>query len=196
MNQAYHYPEELELLTYPHPILRRPAEPVTLFDDQLAAFCRRMLDAMHQFKGVGLAAPQVGVSRQIFVSDHGGLMAEQDPPPSLERIWINPRIEQHQGSTTYEEGCLSFPGIYAKVERHDRFTVVWQDLQGAEQRLELNAADDVLGIVVQHELDHLHGKLFVDHLTTVQLTLVRRKLKEMEQAYKKATGKAGSILRR
>ena len=150
---------------------------------------------MREYKGVGLAAPQVGVSKQIFVSDHAGLLGEGDGP-SLEQVWINPRMESADGSTIYEEGCLSFPGIYAKVERKDSFTAVWQDLKGVEHRKELNATTDVLGIVFQHELDHLQCKLFVDYLNPTQLTMNRRRLKEMEKAYKKATGKVGSILRR
>ena len=195
MSTAYHYPEHLELVSYPHPVLRKKAAEVTVFDDKLAGFCRRMLDAMREFKGVGLAAPQVAVSQQIFVSDHAGLIGDGEGP-SLERVWINPRIENANGSTLYEEGCLSFPGIYAKVERKDTFTAVWQDLSGAEQRLNLSAHNEILGIVFQHELDHLHSRLFVDHLTAAQLTMVRRRLREMEQTYKKETGKVGSVLRR
>ena len=193
MTTAYHYPSELKLITYPHPVLRKEAETVTEFDDDLAAFCKRMLAAMHEYSGVGLAAPQVGVSKQIFVSDHSGLLGDG---PSLEQVWVNPRMESARGSTLYEEGCLSFPGIYAKIERQDSFTAVWQDLEGNEYRQELNATENVLGIVFQHELDHLHSKLFVDYLNPTQLTMVRRRLKEMEKAYKKATGKVGSILRR
>ena len=195
MSTPYHYPSQLELITYPHPVLRKEAAPVEVFDDDLAAFCKRMLAAMHEYKGVGLAAPQVGVSKQIFVSDHAGLLGDPDAP-SAEQVWINPRMEEPSGCTTYEEGCLSFPGIYAKVERMDAFTAVWQDLEGKEHRKELNATTDVLGIVFQHELDHLHSKLFVDYLNPTQLTMVRRRLKDMEKAYKKATGKVGSILRR
>lgn len=196
MSTAYHYPTTLELVTYPHPVLRRSAATVTTFDDELRTFCRAMLEAMYSFKGVGLAAPQVGVSKQIFVSDHAGLLGDDSTDEDLPRVWINPRIEGRDGCTTYEEGCLSFPGIYAKVERADRFVAVWQDVEGKEQRQELQATTDILGIVFQHELDHLHGKLFVDHLTTVQLTMIRRRLRDMEQQYKKATGKAGAVLRK
>jgi peptide deformylase len=112
-------------------------------------------------------------------------------------VWINPRIERAQGTTVYEEGCLSFPGIYAKVNRHDRFDFVAQDEWGVERRQSLDvSAGDFLGIVVQHELDHLDGIVFVDHLTPAQLTLVRGRLRDLEKDYRKATGKTGSPLRR
>jgi peptide deformylase len=188
------YPADLALVYYPHPVLRRPAAPVTAFDAGLRSFCQRMFAVMEAEKGVGLAAPQVGVSARVFITDHGRRKEGGAPDP---RIWVNPRIVDPQGTTVYEEGCLSFPGIYAKVTRHDRFTFVWQDLNGDEQSLRLDVSGgDFLGIVVQHELDHLDGTVFVDHLSSLQLTLVRRRLRDLEDAYRKATGRAGSPLRR
>jgi peptide deformylase len=187
------YPAALELVHYPHPILRKRASDVTVFDDALRDFCARMFDCMVEHKGVGLAAPQVAVSRRIFISDH----LRREEGQSDRRVWINPRIERPAGSTTYEEGCLSFPAIYAKVERHNRFDMVAQNEWGVEHRISLDVeAGDFLGIVVQHELDHLDGKVFVDLLSPDQLSLIRRRLKELEQAFKKATGKAGAVLRR
>jgi peptide deformylase len=187
------YPARLALVHYPHPVLRKPASDVTVFDDQLREFCARMFACMEESKGIGLAAPQVAVSRRIFVTDH----LRREEGQSDRRVWINPRIENASGTTSYEEGCLSFPAIYAKVERHNRFDIVAQNEWGAEQRLSLDVeAGDFLGIVVQHELDHLNGTVFVDHLTPAQLTLVRKRLKELEHAYKKATGKAGAVLRK
>ena len=101
------------------------------------------------------------------------------------------------GTTVYEEGCLSFSEIYAKVERHNAFDFVWQDVEEMSTLRHFDVeAGEFLGIVVQHELDHLDGKVFVDHLSPLQLTMVRRRLKEMEKAYKKATGKAGAVIRR
>jgi peptide deformylase len=180
---------------YPHPALRRIARPVTVFDRRLRDFCQGMFAVMAQEKGVGLAAPQVGVSARIFITDH--LRRKDDAGPGDPRVWINPRIEATEGQTTYEEGCLSFPGMYAKVVRHNRFVMHWQDLDGRQlsQRLDVEAGD-FLGIVVQHELDHLDGRLFVDHLSAAQLTLLRRRLRDLEQAYRKATGSAGAPLRR
>ncbi len=188
------YPAAPALVEYPHPALRRPADPVTVFDDDLRAFCQRMFAVMDAEAGVGLAAPQVAVSRQIFVTDHAKRRSDEG---SDRRVWINPRLEHTDGSTVYEEGCLSFPGIYAKVTRHNRFDIVYQDEYGVERRQTLDvAAGDFLGIVVQHELDHLQGTVFIDHLNPLQLSMVRKKLQELEKTYKKATGSAGSVIRR
>ena len=187
------YPTVLSVVQYPHPVLRKRAEEVTVFDDALRDFCQRMFVCMEQAKGIGLAAPQVAVSKRIFITDH----ARREEGQSDRRVWINPRIVDPQGTSCYEEGCLSFPGMYAKVERHDRFTVVYQDAYGAEHRLSLDiGAGDFLGVVVQHELDHLDGKVFVDHLSDAQLTLIRKRLREMEKDFKRATGKPGAVLRR
>jgi peptide deformylase len=187
------YPAVPTLVCYPHPVLRQMAEPVTVFDDALRRFCQGMFVCMEQERGVGLASPQVGVARRIFVTDH--IRREGEAPDR--RVWINPRIENASGTTVYEEGCLSFPGIYAKVTRHNAFTIVAQDEWGVERRVSLDvAAGDFLGIVVQHELDHLDGKVFVDHLTAAQFNLVRKKLQEMEKDFKKATGKTGAVIRR
>lgn len=188
------YPDQPALVRYPAPVLRRPATAVTQFDARLTAFCQRMFAVMEDERGVGLAAPQVGVSRRIFVTDHARRKDGEEPCP---RVWINPRIVAPEGTTVYEEGCLSFPGIYAKVKRHDRFTIHWQDLTGAEHSENLDVGSgQFLGIVVQHELDHLDGTVFVDHLTAVQLGLVRKRLRELEKTYREETGKAGSPIRR
>jgi peptide deformylase len=187
------YPLKLALAQYPHPVLRKRATEVTVFDDALRAFCARMFDCMVDHKGIGLAAPQVEVSKRIFVTDH----LRREEGQSDRRVWINPRIEGPIGGTSYEEGCLSFPGIYAKVDRHNRFDMVAFNEWGVENRISLDVeAGDFLGIVVQHELDHLDGRVFVDLLNSAQLTLIKRRLKELEQSYKKATGKVGAVLRR
>jgi peptide deformylase len=184
-----------ELVHYPHPVLRKRAAPVTVFDDDLRAFCQRLFACMELNRGIGLAAPQVAVSRRIFVTDH--TRKRDEPGQGDRRIWINPRIEHPEGEESYEEGCLSFPGIYAKVTRPNRFTFVYQDEYGVERRIAFDVtAGDFLGVVVQHELDHLDGKVFVDHLTPAQLTLVRKRLKELESDYKHAHGSAGAVLRR
>lgn len=193
------YPLAPVLVEYPHPVLRQKAAAVTVFDDALRAFCDHLFAVMDQHSGVGLAAPQVAVAQRIFVTDHVRKSKDLPPDeqPSDRRVWINPRIENAEGTTSYEEGCLSFPDIYAKVYRHNRFDIVAQDQWGSERRQSLDVdAGDFLGIVVQHELDHLDGVVFVDHLTATQLTLIRRRLLEMEKDYKKSTGKAGSVLRR
>jgi peptide deformylase len=199
------FPLNPELLFYPHPILRRRADPVTVFDDALRRFCASMFDCMEEHHGVGLAAPQVGVSQRIFITDHrrrlsdpeGAAEGDDEEGPSDRRVWINPRIENPDGTSIYNEGCLSFPGLYAQVERYNRFDIIAQNEWGVEQRLSLDVnAGDFLGVVVQHELDHLEGRVFVDHLTPDQLITVRKRLKTMEQAYKKANGSPGILLPR
>ncbi len=189
-----HYPTRPTLVRYPAPVLRKTADLVTVFDPALAEFCQRMFAVMEAERGIGLAAPQVGVSRRIFVTDHARPKDGETPCP---RVWINPRITDPTGETVYEEGCLSFPGIYAKVRRHDRFIITWQDVHGLEhsERLDVGSGQ-FLGIVVQHEYDHLDGTVFVDHLTPVQLGLVRRRLRDLEVDYRRETGKVGSPLRR
>ena len=189
------YPALPALIEYPHPVLRRPALPVTVFDEALRAFCRSMFLVMEEHKGVGLAAPQVAVSRRIFITDH--TKRSGDTAPSDPRVWINPRIEAAEGNTVYEEGCLSFPGIYAKVKRHDRFTIVAQDEYGVERRTSLDVTGgDFLGIVLQHELDHLDGVVFLDHVSPLQFQLLRSRLRELEKDFKKSTGQAGTVFRR
>jgi len=167
---------------------------VTVFDEALREFCDRMFTVMEAEAGVGLAAPQVGVSKRIFITDHKKRKGAEE---SERRVWINPRLENQHGTSVYEEGCLSFPGIYAKVTRLNTFDIVYQDEYGVERRQSLDvSAGDFLGIVVQHELDHLEGRVFIDHLTPLQLDLVRKKLQDLEKTYKKATGSAGAVIRR
>jgi peptide deformylase len=188
------YPTSLSVLRYPAPVLRKVAKPVTVFDDGLRNFVDRLFECMYGSKGVGLAAPQVGVSERIFITDH---VQRDDKEKHDRRVFINPRIENPSGEETYEEGCLSFPGIYAKVTRWNRFDLVHQDVQGVEHRLTLDvAAGDFLGVVAQHEFDHLEGKVFVDHLTPAQLILVRRALRELEKDWKDEHGRDGAVLRR
>ncbi|MFW5829090.1 MAG: peptide deformylase [Planctomycetota bacterium] len=193
MTEALPYPRTLTTLHYPDPLLRRPCTAVTEFDDALADCCQRMLAHMYQERGVGLAAPQVGISKRFFVTDH----LVQDGEPGEPRVWINPRVEDGSGASVFEEGCLSVPGIYAKVTRYGSYDLVWQDVTGTEHRRCFHPGEgDFLGTVCQHELDHLDGILFVDHLSPVQLNLLRKRLKAMEKEYRKATGRAGAVLRR
>lgn len=188
------YPNDLQVLSYPAPVLRRKAAPVTVFDAELTDFVERLFACMDEANGVGLAAPQVGVSERIFVTDHG---KREEDAPTNRIVFINPRMENPEGEETYEEGCLSFPGMYARVTRPNRFDFVWQDVAGAEHRQHFDIeAGDFLGVVVQHEVDHLEGKVFLDYLSPVQLSGLRRKLRELEKEYKADHGTAGSVLRR
>ncbi len=193
MTDAYPYPFHLTTLHYPDPRLRRPCQVVTRFDNALREVVDRMWAHMYAEKGVGLAAPQVGITQQFFATDHQTKDGQAGDP----RVFINPRIENGSGESVFEEGCLSVPGIWAKVARFNAFDLVYQDLNGQEQREHFDiAAGDFLGTVTQHEKDHLDGVLFVDHLSPLQLGLLRRKLRGLEKDFKKETGLAGRILRR
>jgi peptide deformylase len=187
------YPTHPSLVLYPHPTLRAVAAPVTSFDDRLRQFVEGMFAVMYDQSGVGLAAPQVGVAKRIFVTDDRTDKGESVNP----QVWINPTIQPLGGRRSGEEGCLSLPALYGEVERHSAITVRWQDLAGETRVRDLDAeAGDFLAIIIQHELDHLDGILFLDHLSPARLNLLRRKLKDLERTYKKATGKAGAVLRR
>ena len=194
MSETPSYPDPLHLVSYPAPVLRQRCTEVTVFDDQLRLFCERMIDAMEAWKGVGLAAPQVGVAQRIFVTNHTGVGPDSLPD---RRIWINPTLELSGPEQAHEEGCLSIPGVYAQVKRPPRVTVRYQDVHGEPAAIELDGeAGEFLAVVVQHEYDHLNGVLFLDHVAPMHLAMLRRRLKELEKAYKKETGTAGAVLRR
>ncbi len=179
---------------YPDPRLRKVAAPITSFDDQLKALVARLLDTMYADHGVGLAAPQIGLPWRLFVTDHHAGLEDREPAP---QAWINPRITASSGSMTNEEGCLSVPGIYAKVNRPSQITVCWQDLRGQEHEACYDADQgDFLAVVIQHEYDHLEGRLFIDHLSPTQLTMINRRLRDLEQDYKRTTGSKGAVVRR
>lgn len=143
-----------EIVTYGDPVLQEKAAPVTLFDDALAALIADMFDAMKREHGLGLAAPQVGASVRLFVTD-----VEDDKP----RVFINPEIVQtSQEESDYEEGCLSFPGLYTNVRRPTAVRIQALNERGRPFTVE---ADGLLARVILHENDHLDGKLFVDRLS-------------------------------
>lgn len=195
MSAPVAYPAQPQLVQYPHPILRKIAEPVTEFSPELSAFADAMVALMYADRGVGLAAPQVAVSQRILVTDPNSGHEDRTPEP---QAWINPTIESLDGETMIgDEGCLSLPGLFSQVERWARIRVSYQDVDGQAHTRDLFPIEgDFLGIILQHELDHLDGKLFVDHLSPPQLALLRRKLKGLEKTYKKANGSAGAVLRR
>jgi peptide deformylase len=162
---------KLSILFYPDPILRKKAEPVEQVDGELRRLLEQMLETMRAAPGVGLAAPQIGLSRRVFVMDP----AREGEPPAP-RCFINPEILE-LGETTriHEEGCLSLPGIFAEVERPASILIRYVDTSGElrEDRLEGHAAT-----VAQHELDHLNGVLFVDHLSRLKRDFLIRKFRK------------------
>ncbi|MBS0582119.1 MAG: peptide deformylase [Proteobacteria bacterium] len=161
----------LPILEYPDPRLRTKAQPVTVFDAALQTLIDDMFATMYAAPGIGLAASQVNVHRQLLVLD---VSEEKNAPMVL----INPRIVASVDSQTYQEGCLSVPGIFADVDRADRITVESLDRHGQAQNFE---ADGLLAVCIQHEMDHLVGKLFVDYLSPLKRELVRKKLEKQRR---------------
>jgi peptide deformylase len=172
----------LRILPYPHPALRYESRPVTRIDDELRATAREMFDLMYAARGIGLAANQVGLPYRFFV-----LNLTADPEQKdQERVFINPEIIKRHSSTEEEEGCLSFPGLYAKVQRARKIKVQAFDLDG---NLVEVTADDLLGRAIQHETDHLSGRLFIDLLGPIGRLSVMPKLREFEAKFRH--GQAG-----
>ena len=169
--------EILEVLKYPDPILRRGGKEIEEFGPELSATARQMFDTMYAYKGVGLAAPQVGLDLSLLVLNPAG-----DPDKAEEELVIlNPKILTRKTLEYGEEGCLSFPSIYAEVERHKKIRVRYQNLDG--EALEVGF-EDFLARIVLHEMDHLQGVLFVDRLSAAERVRVRGPLADMEAAYK------------
>lgn len=156
----------LPILRYPDPRLHKVAQPVTEFDLALKDLVRDMAETMYAAPGVGLAATQVDVHKQIVVID-----VSEDRNDLL--ALINPRLENLAGQQEGEEGCLSVPGIFEKVERAERVTVHYLDPEGQAQKL---VAEGLLAVCIQHELDHLNGTVFVDHLSQLKQTRIRNRL--------------------
>jgi peptide deformylase len=158
----------LNILHFPDPRLRTLAEPVKQVDDAIRRLADDMLETMYAAPGIGLAATQVNVHKRVVVID---ISEEKNRPLCL----INPEILQLEGVEEMEEGCLSVPGVYERVQRADRVRIRALDRDGQSFELE---ADGLLAVCIQHELDHLDGKLFVDYLSQLKRTRIRRKLEK------------------
>lgn len=158
----------LEVLRFPDERLRTVAQPVEKIDDEIRSLVKDMFETMREENGIGLAATQVNVHKRVVVMD----VSEDQGKP---RVFINPQITQMDGKTISEEGCLSVPNNYAKVERAEHIVVQAQDENGEDFTLE---ADGLLAICIQHELDHLKGKLFVDYLSPLKRQRIRNKLEK------------------
>ena len=155
------------ILFYPDKRLREPGKEVEEFDAELHQLIEDMAETMYVAPGVGLAAPQIGVSKRLFIVD----VATDDDEPSDLRVFVNPEIIATEGDTIFNEGCLSFPGVREDIDRADRITVRALDQDGNPFELE---ADGLLAIAIQHENDHLDGKLMIDHLSVLRRRLVHR----------------------
>ena len=155
----------MDIRVYPDPVLRAGNEDVEVFDEDLKRFLKDMKDTMYEKDGVGLAAPQVGVNRKIAVVSF----------ENREYVLINPKIVQTDGAQLGEEGCLSIPGVYEKVKRAERVVVEALDEDGNPVRLE---AEGFLARAFAHEIDHLNGVLFIDHLSALKRSFVKKKLRQ------------------
>ncbi|MBW9267705.1 MAG: peptide deformylase [Candidatus Thiodiazotropha sp. (ex. Lucinisca nassula)] len=158
----------LDILHFPDPRLRNKAKPVAQVDDSIRRLIDDMLETMYQAPGIGLAATQVNVAKRVVVID---LSEEKNQPLCL----VNPEIIEKDGEEQMEEGCLSVPGIYEMVKRANLIRVRALDRDGAAFEME---AEGLLAVCIQHELDHLEGKLFVDYLSSLKRQRIRKKLEK------------------
>ncbi len=155
--------EILEIKKYPDPVLKKISQPVEVFDEELAKFVEKLFASMHAHDGVGLAAPQVGVLKKIAVVEYEG----------KSYVLINPKVVDQKGTQEGEEGCLSFPGIYANVLRPQWVKIETQDLNGEVQTLE---GEGYVARAFLHEMDHLNGKLFMDYLSNLKRNAIKKKI--------------------
>lgn len=175
---------KLKVLTYPDPRLREVSKEVKKFDSELKKFSLDLLETMYEENGIGLAAPQVGELKRMLVIDTRprdtsrypeNQMTELESKVTQPLVIINPVIKKFKGKTTYDEGCLSVPSFYDTVERHEWIQLEYQDIQGNKQVFE---TDGLLAICVQHEMDHLDGTLFIDHLGPVSSNKIKNQIKK------------------
>lgn len=162
-----------EIVKYPDPILQKPTELVTEFDDELRVLVDDMFESMYAAQGIGLAAPQIGISKRLTVID---LSFQKNPEEKI--VLINPEIIHKEGKQSEEEGCLSLPEIREKVSRAAKVRVRAQDLQGKWFEID---GDELLARAFQHEIDHLDGILFIFRVSGLKRDLLLRKIRKMQK---------------
>jgi peptide deformylase len=162
-----------EVVKYPDPILAKKGEEVTEFTPELEQLVEEMFDSMYAAQGIGLAAPQIGISKQITVID---VSFKDNPEDKL--VLINPVVLDKRGKQTEEEGCLSLPEIREKVQRAEWVKVRAQNAKGEFFEVE---GEELLARCLLHEIDHLHGILFIDHLSRLKRDLVHRRIKKLQR---------------
>jgi peptide deformylase len=185
-----------EILIWPDPRLKQKSKPVERVDDSIRKLCDDLAETMYESRGVGLAAPQVNVHLDVIAMDIDQSSAE-DKPEGVKHekhagglFWmINPKLVLAEGEFTYTEGCLSVPDEYEDVTRFGHVIVEFQNRDGKVERREGN--QDLMCVCVQHEMDHLQGKLFVDHLSALKRELIKRRMKKLK-AERAAEAKAGA----
>lgn len=170
-----HFPDSsrLFIVKYPDPVLRKRCEPIPVFGPELARLAERMFELMHRGEGVGLAAPQVGLSVRIFVSNATG-----EPQDNL--AVINPEFVELTGAAELDEGCLSIPGVTVKMRRSKRAVMRFRDVAGIEQE---RSAEDLLARIWQHEFDHLEGRLIIDQMSDADELANRRAIRQLREDY-------------
>ena len=161
----------LHILHYPDPRLRIKAEPVEQVDDEIRTLANNMLETMYDAPGVGLAAPQVNCNKRLIIID---ISENKNDPLSL----INPEILKKEDIEKMEEGCLSVPGVYETVQRAAKIRLKALNLEGESIEME---AEGLLAVCIQHEIDHLDGKLFVDYLSEMKRQRIRKKLEKQQR---------------
>jgi peptide deformylase len=171
---------KLEILEIPDVRLRTIAKPVKAFDDKLGSLIDDMTETMYSAQGIGLAATQVNVHQRVLVLD---VSEGQDQP----RVYINPEIVESEGEETCEEGCLSVPGIYAEVSRAEKIRVIAQNRDGSSFE---KALDGMHAVCLQHEIDHLNGRLFVDYLSPLKRRMLTKKLEKQRKVADQKTPRA------
>lgn len=174
----------LSIFKYPDPILRKKAGPVTEFGPELEELVSNMAETMYNAPGVGLAAPQIGLSKQVIVYD-----ASPEEERGIPTTLINPKITEAEGEEIGEEGCLSVREFCAQVKRATRIVIEAQDIEGNPLNIEV---EDWPARVIQHEIDHLNGVLFIDHLSSLKRSLYKKKLKKILLAEKLETEQEAS----
>ena len=166
----------MKIVTYPHPTLRHKSAPVKRVDRKLRGIVRKMFDLMYEFKGVGLAANQVDLPLRLFIVN---LLC--DPDEGEEQVFVNPVVSRPKGNGEQEEGCLSFPDLHVLIRRPESIRVSAYDLNGQEIE---GQVDGFLARAIQHELDHLDGVLFIDHLSHTGQLAAQEALEEFELDFK------------
>ena len=162
------------IVKYGNPVLEKPSEAVTVFDDDLRKLIDDMFESMYAAHGVGLAAPQIGIGRRIAVID---VTFKEDPEAKL--VLINPEIIHTEGKHTQSEGCLSIPEFRENVTRPNKVTVRAQDVRG---KVFEKTGEELLARALLHETDHLNGKLFISHISALKRDLIKRKIKKLQKA--------------
>jgi len=162
------------ILIHPDPRLRKTAAPVEAVDDTLRTLAEDMLETMYDAPGIGLAATQLGVMKRLFVMDCAG---KDEPPEPM--VIVNPEILwTSEEMVMSEEGCLSIPEVYEDVARHQRLRLGWTDLEGERREREFA---DRRAVCIQHEVDHLQGRLFIDYLGAVRRTMITARMKKLKR---------------